>query len=106
MVPRCALLMVRGDWEWLCRCFRFRHFQNESFCYLCEATHTGANSYLNSAQDAPYRQTTLTHDRYELEQSSTEAPTESFRLHQHMIWPKPSITTQDLGCPRKATNMI
>ena len=26
-LPRAALLMVRGDWEWLCQCFRFRHFQ-------------------------------------------------------------------------------
>ena len=63
VLPRAALLMVRGDWEWLCQCFRFRHFGSESFCYLCEATHTGANSYLNVAPDAPYRQTTFTHDR-------------------------------------------
>ena len=24
VLPRAALLMVRGDWEWLCQCFRFR----------------------------------------------------------------------------------
>ena len=63
VIPRAALLMVRGDWEWLCQCFPFRHFGNESFCYLCEATHTGANSFLNSSPHAPYRQTIITHER-------------------------------------------
>ena len=27
LLPRAAFLMVRGDWEWLCQCFRFRHFR-------------------------------------------------------------------------------
>ena len=63
-LPRAALLQVRGDWEWLCQCFRFRHFSVESFCWLCDATYTGPNSYLNVSPDAPYRQRMTTHDRF------------------------------------------
>jgi hypothetical protein len=63
MIPRAALLQVRGDWEWLCQCFRFRHFGAESFCWMCDATHTGVTSYINVAPDAPYRQMRMTHER-------------------------------------------
>ena len=78
MLPRAALLQVRGDWEWLCQCFRFRHFQNENFCWLCDATHTGANSYLNVGPDAPYRQTRVTHERF-TSNATTDSSTQ-FRL--------------------------
>jgi hypothetical protein len=73
LLPRAALLQVRGDWEWLCQCFRFRHYANESFCWLCDATHTGPTSYLNVSQDAPYRQTKITHERFEY-QANTQTP--------------------------------
>jgi hypothetical protein len=72
MLPRAALLQARGDWEWLCQCFRFRHFGAENFCWLCDATYTGPTSYLNIADDAPYRQTRITHDRLDY-QSNTQA---------------------------------
>ena len=62
-LPRAALLMVRGDWEWLCQCFRFRHYQSESFCWLCAATHTGHLTYYNVRPDAPHTATKLTHAR-------------------------------------------
>ena len=90
LLPRAAFLMVRGDWEWLCQCFRFRHFrvapaaaagvpagvpasscccccwrhfQSESFCWLCDATHTGPLTYYNVMPDAAHRATQLTHTR-------------------------------------------
>ena len=40
-LPRAALLMVRGDWEWLCQCFRFRHYSADAFCWCCSATQIG-----------------------------------------------------------------
>ena len=63
IVPRAACLQARGDWEWLCQCFRLRHYGAENFCWLCDATYTGTTSYLNIADDAPYRQTMVTHER-------------------------------------------
>lgn len=59
---RAGLLQVRGDWAWLCENFRFRHYANEHFCWLCEATHTGLLNYLNLAADAPWRTTGLSHE--------------------------------------------
>ena len=59
-----ALLQVRGDWEWLVQAFRLRHYSAELFCFLCDATHTGLMSYLNLAENAPYRGTFITHAMY------------------------------------------
>lgn len=80
LIPRAALLQARGDWEWLCQCFRFRHFQNESFCFLCDASHTGANSYYNLAADAAYRQTTITHERRDIVHTSTNQNSEPLEI--------------------------
>ena len=71
IIPRAALLQVRGDWEWLCQCFRFRHYGADTFCWLCDATYTGPTSYLNIAEDAPYRQTRVSHDRLQYMQTHT-----------------------------------
>ena len=78
MVPRAALLQARGDWEWLCQCFRFRHFQNEHFWFLCDTTQTGPNSYFNLAPDAPHRQTSITHERWEAKTTNTDSNTKPF----------------------------
>ena len=74
-LARAALLMVRGDWEWLCQCFRFRFYTAESFCFLCEATHSGPMTYFNVDPDAPHRATKLTHQR-----PSALADTEAIRF--------------------------
>ena len=73
LLPRAALLQARGDWEWLCQCFRFRHFQNEHFCFLCDASHTGPNTYFNLSPDAPYRQTQITHERWDTMHTNTSS---------------------------------
>ena len=59
---KAALVQVRGDWEWLSQCFRFRHVGNENFCWMCEATHTGPFSFHNMADGAAYCPTTVTHE--------------------------------------------
>ena len=62
-LARAALLMVRGDWEWLCQCFRFRHYSSETFCWCCEATVTGALTHFDVTPEAAHRTTLLTHER-------------------------------------------
>ena len=63
-LPVAALLQVRGDWEWLCQCFRLRHYGQEEFCWLCNARSTGPLSYYNVAPDAPHRATLISHEAY------------------------------------------
>ena len=60
-----ALLQCRGDWEWVCQSMRFRHYGAEFFCWLCDATHIGPNTYLNVAPTAPWRGSLWTHETYE-----------------------------------------
>ena len=62
-LPRAALLMVRGDWEWLCQCFRFRHYSADAFCWCCSATQIGPLTLFDVRPEAPYRATKLTHHR-------------------------------------------
>ena len=61
---RAALLQVRGDWEWLVQAFRLRHFSAEAFCWCCDATHSGPLTYLNFADNAPWRNTLVDHVKY------------------------------------------
>ena len=61
---RAALLQARGDWEWLCQCFRFRHFSSEMMCFLCDASWTGPMSFFNVSDHAPHKATLLTHEQY------------------------------------------
>ncbi len=60
---KAALLQIRGDWEWLTQCFRFRHFGADNFCFLCDATHVGELSYHYMCDDAPYAPTLIDHER-------------------------------------------
>ena len=63
-VPRAALLQLRGGWEWLTHCFRFRSPSSERFCFKCDATKTGAYTYHNFTPTAPHRRTLINHDTY------------------------------------------
>ena len=63
-LPRSALLQIRGDWEWLCQCFRFRHFSSESLCWQCQATQTGPMSYMDVRPTAAHRGTLISHEEY------------------------------------------
>ena len=62
-LARAALLMVRGDWEWLCQCFRFRHYSSDSFCWCCSASHTGPMTYFDVGPGAAHKSTKITHQR-------------------------------------------
>ena len=63
ILARAALVMVRGDWEWIIQCFRFRHYSSNSFCWCCEATHVGTLTYFDCSEGAAWRDTILTHER-------------------------------------------
>ena len=52
-LPRAALLQIRGDWEWLQQCFRFRSAASEQFCWMCNASKSGHLRYTRFALDAP-----------------------------------------------------
>lgn len=63
-VNQAALLQIRGDWEWLCEAFQFRHYGSEEFCFLCDATQSGPLSYFDFTERAAHRSTLVTHERY------------------------------------------
>jgi len=63
-LPRAALLQIRGDWEWMTQCFRFRAAGNEHFCWLCDASKSGAMRYTDFRRNAPHRATLITHAMY------------------------------------------
>ena len=63
-VPRFGVLQIRGDWEFLVQAFRFRSYNSERFCWMCDATVSGELSYLNMADDAPHRATRMGHSQY------------------------------------------
>jgi len=59
-----ALLQVRGDWEWLMQCFRFRSPSSEHFCWMCNASKSGHLRFTDFRPDAPHRSTLLDHPAY------------------------------------------
>ena len=63
LTAKAALLQCRGDWEWLTQSLRLRHPGNENFCWMCNTSHVGANTFLNVGPDAPWRSTLLTHEQ-------------------------------------------
>ena len=63
-LPRFAVLQIRGDWEFLVQAFRFRSYNSQAFCWMCNATTSGEHSYLNMADDAPHRATLMDHSAY------------------------------------------
>ena len=65
VLPRAALLQIRGDWEFFAQAFRFRSYNSLSFCWLCDASlRPGLLSFTNMQPDAPHRQTLLGHDGF------------------------------------------
>ena len=63
-LPRAALLQIRGDWEWHQTCFRFRAVGSAQFCWLCNASKTGALRYTDFRHNAPHRATLISHAAY------------------------------------------
>ena len=65
-LPAAALVQIRGDWEWLCQCFRFRSYGADVFCYLCEACRSAESNmcYRRFTPEADHRSTLLTHVAY------------------------------------------
>lgn len=63
-LPPVALLQVRGDWEWLVTAFRFRSFNSQAFCWLCDATQSGPLAFRDFRDEAPHRGTLMDHRRY------------------------------------------
>ena len=65
VIPKAALLQVRGDWEYLIQCFRFRSVSSHQFCWLCDASkEVGHNHYIDFARDAAHRSTLFGHSEY------------------------------------------
>ena len=65
-IPHAALLQLRGDWEWVSQCFRFRSPGAQSFCWMCEATTSGLYDYKDFDPHAPHRGTLFDHQTYVL----------------------------------------
>ena len=64
-LPKAALLQLRGDWEWITQCFRFRTASQNEFCWMCQACQApGPNCYLAMSANADYRRTLITHQAY------------------------------------------
>ena len=64
-LPKAALLQLRGDWEWMTQCFRFRTAGQDRFCWMCEACKAaGPNCYLDMRPNAPHRATCISHQQY------------------------------------------
>ena len=65
-IPRAALLQVRGDWEWLEQCFRFRSVSSEAFCWMCNAVQRvpGPLNFHDFSREAAHRHTLITHEAY------------------------------------------
>ncbi len=63
-LPRAALLQLRGDWEWMVQCFRFRSFSSGSFCWMCNAAKEGPLSFRDFRPQAAHRSTLVSHEAY------------------------------------------
>ena len=62
VLPKSALVQIRGDWERLTVCFRFRTWSNDLFCWMCDACKRGENAYDVFLPDAPHRSTLISHE--------------------------------------------
>ena len=51
-VPKACLVQVRGDWEWLCVCFRFRMWSQNEFCWMCNAAKARVAFVWGSTRDS------------------------------------------------------
>jgi hypothetical protein len=64
-IPHGALLQIRGDWEGMISCFRFRTPTHEEFCWACDATSgPGALNYEDFSEAASHRATMFSHAEY------------------------------------------
>ncbi len=61
ILPHAALLQIRGDWEWLSQCFRFRSPSANHFCWRCDVARDG---FLDFAPNAAHRATLIDHAAY------------------------------------------
>ena len=62
---RAGLLQLRGDWEWMTVCFRFRSPSQNLFCYMCNCTREdGPMCYLHTQPNAAHRGTMISHRAY------------------------------------------
>ena len=66
VLPKAALLQVRGDWQWLEECFRLRSVMSDQFCWMCNATQKtpGPQHYHDFRPDAEHRNTLINHRQY------------------------------------------
>ena len=63
-LPPAALLQIRGDWEWYTQGFRFRSAGGDPFCWMCNASKSGALLYTDFRPEAAHRQTRIRHHDY------------------------------------------
>ncbi len=59
-IPRAALLIVGGDWDWLVFCFRLRTWSQAHVCWRCDAAAGGPNEWRNPWEFAGWRGTRFT----------------------------------------------
>ncbi|MCP4004695.1 MAG: hypothetical protein GY725_10905 [bacterium] len=61
-IPRAALLIVGGDWDWLAFCFRFRTWAQAHVCWRCGAAaeQGSPNDWRNPWDNAGWRTTRFT----------------------------------------------
>lgn len=63
-IPPAGLIQGRGDWDWYTSGFRFRSAGAEFFCWKCQTTKHGINSYMQFDPAAPHRGTLIDHVAY------------------------------------------
>lgn len=64
-LPVAALLQLRGDWEWMVVCYRFRFYTSVLFCWMCNATlAAGPCCFKDVRREAGHRATLISHSAY------------------------------------------
>ena len=65
VLPRAALLQIRGDWEFLTQMLRFRSYNSDQFCWLCQATQSqGPLCFAHMERTAAHRLTLISHEAF------------------------------------------
>jgi hypothetical protein len=66
IIPKAALLQVRGDWEFLEQCFRLRSVHSDEFCWMCDATSKtmGPRHFHDFRPEAGHRQSLVSNQEY------------------------------------------
>jgi hypothetical protein len=55
VIARAGLLQVRGDWEFIVQCFRFRWYTSEVFCWMCNATRSPGEMCFHNFSPAVFK---------------------------------------------------